>query len=124
MYRAPRKDSNADLFGWKAETIKEDLEMPKKSKQTIEDEETIAMAKAIAFDLTRPDYIRTKALGTYSAMRQRMERLKAVKAAAAASRREKAKADQPVFSWIPERGEGEENYRARMARQKALASAD
>jgi hypothetical protein len=80
------------------------MEIPKKSKQTIEDEEIRALAKGMAFDPTLPQYIRTKALGTYSAMRQRMERLKAEKSAkSAALRAEKAKANPPKWN-VPDNG--------------------
>ena len=59
----------------------------------------------MAFDPTLPQYIRTKALGTYSAMRQRMERLKAEKSAkSAALRAEKAKANPPKWNVLPDNG--------------------
>jgi hypothetical protein len=81
--------------------------MPRKSKATIEDLETIALAKAIAFDPLKPDYIRAKALGTYNAMRQRMERQRAEKAdRAAAKRAERDKANYRYPSILPDNGRG------------------
>ncbi len=94
--------------------------MPKKSKQTIEDLEIIALAKAIAFDQAKPDYIRAKALGTYNSMRQRLERQKATKAAAAALRRaQRDHDDRPMPPRLPDNGREDVWLERQAERQKA-----
>jgi hypothetical protein len=99
--------------------------MPRKSRQTIEDEAMIDLARSMANDATLPQYIRTKALGSYNAMRQRMERQKAVKAAASAARKGvRDQANRVPYNWLPERGEDSAVYHARVARQKAALSAE
>jgi hypothetical protein len=61
--------------------------MPKKSKATLRDEAIAAELEKFAFDTTKADYIRVKALGTLNAIRERQDRAKAEKQARAAARR-------------------------------------
>jgi hypothetical protein len=98
--------------------------MPRKSNAQLDEESDYALLGEILADTNEPAYIRVKAGGTRSRIRRDRAKLMAEKAAASAERREQRKADQPVLSWLPGRGEGEANYHARMARQKAALSAD
>jgi hypothetical protein len=46
------------------------------------------------------------------------------KAEEAARRAISDQENRPIMSWLPERGEGDDAYHARMARQKAALNAD
>jgi hypothetical protein len=96
--------------------------MPRVSKTELQLRQAIDALSKIGLDENQPTYIRRPALSAI--VRHGMD-IRERKAEAAAAKAQRDKANQPIMSWLPERGEGEANYRARVARQKAqLASAD
>jgi hypothetical protein len=99
--------------------------MTRKSRSEILESRMVDQRQAIIDDPGNPGYVKMRAMGTLNSLLCRRDKRQAEKDAAAAARCAERKADQPVMSWLPERGEGGDAYHARMARQKAqLTSAD
>jgi hypothetical protein len=79
--------------------------MPRKSRADILADRMIDELELMAFDASKPDYIRTKAMGTLASLMQRRDRRQAERAEAAAAR--KAERDQANFVYpnvLPDNG--------------------
>jgi hypothetical protein len=98
--------------------------MPRISRSELLDRQLVDQLHAIISDASNPGYVKMRAMGTLNGIRKRQDKVAAERAKASAARRAQRKGNQPVLSWLPERGEGHDAYHARMARQKAALSAD
>jgi hypothetical protein len=97
--------------------------MPRVSAAERLERKMIADLEHKAFSPEVPAYVQHRCLATLATLLRRRDKRLAEKAKAAAARRAQRKADQPVLSWLPERGEDGDSYHERMARQKAALSA-